>query len=299
MYSGLTITKMSGRVMGAHQKIDRVARKHLSRLLVDDTIFPTPRQILHFEGKKGPDAIKRKSPAKDEPWHYYSPFDNNDAQIVDLIKRHYDQLVAELKNANSERTAFEAAWLAHALVDGLTPAHHYPYEEKLVELMGGRGIETRTTIKDKWFIPGDTRRAKVKNNWKMWGPRGLITTHAFFELGIASLIAPLNFGEAVPRQADLTRLKQIGPYEWFKQTAREIAVLDFYERFMSKGWTPKLAYQIRHKLGPAIVQTVTLVWYCALVDAGLINQRDQFKLRSRRQRQEVAEKLSQTYKDVH
>lgn len=270
MYSGTTLTRYSGRVLGAHQKIDRVARRHLTRLIKDGSVFPTSRQILHFEGKNGPDAIKRKSPAKDEPWHYYNPFDDDDSQLLELIDDHYKLLVTELKAGNSERAAFEAAWLAHALVDGLTPAHHYPYEQKLIELRGGKGIETRTTIKEKLVMHGDTRREKMKNNWKMWGPKGLFTTHGLFEMGIATLIMPLGFGEAVPKKRDMERMRDIGPVEWFKRTAREIAVLGMYDRYHQKGWTPKLAYDIRHKLGPLLVQTVCLTWYAALADAGLI-----------------------------
>src|SRR5687767_1959302 len=122
MYSGSTLTKYSGRVMGAHQKIDRVARRHLGKIVRDNRVFPASRTILQFEGKNGPDGIKRKSPARDEPWHYYDPFNETDTQLTDLIQEHYDKLVAELKVHNRERVAFEAAWLAHALVDGLTPA---------------------------------------------------------------------------------------------------------------------------------------------------------------------------------
>lgn len=271
MYSGTTLTRYSGRVIGAHQKIDRVARRHLSRLLTDSKQFPSSRQILHFEGRNGPDAIKRKSPAQDEPWHYFNPFDSKDNQLVELIGSHYDELVKQLKDGNKERVAFEAAWLAHALVDGLTPAHHYPYEEALVELRG-EGIETRTTVKDKLVMPGVTRREKVRNNWKVWGPKGLMTTHGLFEMGIAAIFAPLGFGEAVPTDKELRHMIKIGPVEWFKRTAREIGVLGMYDTYYKKGWTPKLAWQVRHRLGPALVQTVTLTWYAALVDAGIIEK---------------------------
>ena len=270
MYSGTTLTKLSGRVLGTHQKIDRVARKHLTKIIGETDVFPSIRSILQFEGKNGPDAIKRKSPARDEPWHYYSPFDDEDSKLIELINDHYDKLVDELKLGNKERAAFEAAWLAHALVDGLTPAHHYPYEEKLVELRGGEGIENRTTIKEKLVMPGDNRRQKVKNNWKMWGPRGLFTTHGLFEMGVATLIAPLGFGDAIATQVDLEEIREIGVVERFTRFAREIAVLDMYDLFYKKGWTPKFAYQVRHKLGPTLVQMVELAWYSALVDAELI-----------------------------
>lgn len=268
MYSGTTLTKYSGRILGAHQKFDRVARKQLARLLEENSLFPSTYHILQFEGKNGPDAIKRKSPARDEPWHYYSPFNDDDSKLLELIEDHYKQLVRELKNHNEERAAFEAAWLAHALVDGLTPAHHYPYEDKLVEIRG-EGIETRTTIREKLLPKGTTRRDTFKKSWKVYGPKGLMTTHGLFEMGIAALVAPLGFGEALPTDADLKRMNEIGPVNWFKQSAREIAVLDMYELYYDKGWTTRLANQVRHKLGPTIIKTICLTWYMAAKEAGI------------------------------
>lgn len=270
MYSGTTFNKFSGRVLGAHQKIDRVARRQLDKIIGEKSLFPAAGAILRFEGKNGPDGVKRKSPAKDEPWHYFSPFDDEDSQLIELITDHYNNLVSELKAGNTERTAFEAAWLAHAIVDGLTPAHHYPYEEKLVELRGGEGIETRTTMKKKLVMPGENRRHQVKNNWIMWGPRGLLMGHIMFELGIAGIIKPLNFGESVPTKEQLAQIQELGIAEWFKRSAREIAVLNMYEAYQQKGWTPKLARQVRQKLIPLIIQNVTLSWYAALVDAQLV-----------------------------
>lgn len=170
MYSGTTLTPVSGRIMGAHQKFDRVARNQLSKILPNDKVFPSSRKILHFEGRKGPDAIKRKSPARDEPWHYYSPFDNNDSQLIELIQSHYSQLVKELKNDNKERVAFESAWLAHVIVDGLTPAHHYPYEEELSKIRGS-GKETRTTVREKLLPKGETKRDTLKKVGKFTGQK--------------------------------------------------------------------------------------------------------------------------------
>lgn len=257
--------------MGAHQKIDRTARRHLAKLLIDDKLFPKIGIILQFEGHNGPDGIKRKSPAVDEPWHYYSPFNDDDSKLVELINQHYKELVKQLRAQNTERVAFEAAWLAHALVDGLTPAHHYPYEEKLTELRG-EGIESRTTIKDKIIISGGSRKDKIRNNWKMWGAKGLLTTHGLFELGIASIFAPLSFNDAIPKEADTAEVLKIGVPELFKRRAREIAVLDMYHKYYEKGWTPKLVYDARHKLGPIIVKTVTLAWYSAAIDAGIVKK---------------------------
>ncbi|HSX23851.1 MAG TPA: hypothetical protein VLE74_02005 [Candidatus Saccharimonadales bacterium] len=273
MYSGLTIfSKHSGILLGAHQKIDRVSRKQLLQLPGGGSGFPTIREILHFEGVNGPDGIKRKSPGKDEPWHYVNPFDEKDTRLSEMLKEHYVELIKALEAQDSVRAAFEAAWLAHALVDGLTPAHHYPYEEELSKLRGGEGLETRTNYRKKLIIPGETRRAKVRNNWKMWGAGGLYTTHASFEMGVATLILPLTFKDALPSRADIAAAHKLGVAELFRRTAREVAVLDIYHNYLRKGWTPKMAWQIRHQLGPALVSTVTLVWHSALLDAGLVKE---------------------------
>lgn len=270
MYSGSTLTRFSGRVMGAHQKIDNVSRRHLSWLIPDEVFFPPIRLILSFEGKNGPDGIKRKSPAKDEPWHFIDPHDETDTQLLQLIEDHYNQLVLELKNGNQERAAFEAAWLAHAIVDGLTPAHHFPYEEKLGELRGGEGIETRSTLMGKLLMPGETKRQQLRNNWKMWGSKGLMMTHGMFEIGVATLIKPLTFNDIIPTKADLVKIEKLGVIEWFSRATKEIAALNMYEAYYAKGWTPRLALQVRQKLGPILVQAVTLCWYSAVVEAGLV-----------------------------
>ncbi len=270
MYSGTQLTQHSGSMIGAHQKIDRVARRHLAHLLSDNTVFPKARQIIQFEGRGGPDGLKLKSPGKDEPHQLFSPFDESDTEILKVIQNHYDRLVQALKVHNQERAAFEAAWLSHALVDGLTPAHHYPYEEKLEELLAGEGLESRNSILKKNIMPGETPREKLRNNWRMWGPRGLFLGHGLFEMGVATLIKPLAFAEAVPTKDDIKKMQKLGAVEAFKQAAREIAVLDMYGAYYEKGWTPKLAWQVRHKLGPVIVQTVTLAWYTALGEAGII-----------------------------
>ena len=109
MYSGTTIHNKSGRAMGVHQKIDRAARRHLSQLIKTQKFFPPIRQVLHFEGRGGPDAIKRKSPAQDEPWHYFDPTDIKDTQLLKMISDHQANLAAALKSKNQERAA-KLAW---------------------------------------------------------------------------------------------------------------------------------------------------------------------------------------------
>lgn len=255
--------------MGAHQKIDRVARNHLEKIILNDNVFPKSSKILHFEGKKGPDAIKTKGPGNDEPVHFYSPFDDDDSDLIELIKGHYDQLVIELKEKDSERVAFEAAWLAHAVVDGLTPAHHYPYQKKVDELWSGADDNRNSKMK-KLFPPAETKRGRIVKSWKYLGPKGLMSTHGLFELGIAAIIAPLSINDAIPKDEDISTALEIGPREVFKRAAREIAVLDMYTRYQKTGWSTKLIVDVRQKLCPTIVKAVTLVWYLALVEAKLV-----------------------------
>lgn len=253
--------------MGAHQKIDRSAHRRLQELLPDGQ-FPTTRRILHFEGGNGPDAIKRKSPAHDEPWHYIQPFDVADTLLVDLIADHYAGLVKSLKNKDMVRASFEAAWLSHAIVDGLTPAHHYPYEEMLSELRGGLGKESRTTLKTKLVIPGDTRRAMLTNNWKMWGTKGLFTTHGAFEWGVATIILPMRFKvRAAITQRDVKKLQKLGVGPWFRAQAQDVAKMRLYDKFYAFGWSPKMARAIRRQLAPTIVKAVAIAWAAAVMEA--------------------------------
>jgi hypothetical protein len=253
--------------MGAHQKLDRVARRALEHLL-PDTNFPKIRDILQFEGKNGPDGIKSKSPARDEPWHYYDPMDPKDRQLISMIERHSKNLTGALKRGDHEKAAFEAAWMAHALVDGLTPAHHYPLEEKLEELRG-EGLETRTTIKDKLIMrsEGDTRREMIAKNWQFWGAKGVMTTHGMYEWGVATTIAPLRLKRGYPSAADCRAVMKVGIVEVFKQAAKEIYDLKMYDRFIHKGWTQRMARETREFLAPLLVKVICLAWYESLVKA--------------------------------
>jgi hypothetical protein len=270
MYSGTTLRNSSGNIMGAHQKIDRVARRALEDAM-PNVAFPDIRLLLHFEGKNGPDGVKRKSPAQDEPWHYYQPASKEPQEIIGDIQSHYDNLVVQLSAENWERAAFEAAWLAHAIVDGLTPAHHYPYEEELAKIRG-EGMETRDSIKDKLLISGDTRLQALANNWKMWGAKGLMTTHGLFELGVASIISPLRLRRGYPSADELATAETIGLIAVFESAAKDIDALQMYDRFYRLGWTKKLAQEVRLRLVPTICKTVAIAWYLAVKDAKRLDQ---------------------------
>jgi hypothetical protein len=253
--------------MGAHQKIDRAARRRLEELLPGSG-FPTIRRILSFEGTNGPDGIKRKSPAHDEPWHFIQPFDETDTILLDAVTDHYKLLVSALRADDNVRAGFEAAWLAHAMVDGLTPAHHFPYEAELAELRGGQGKETRASLKEKIVLPGDTRREQLSNNWKMWGTKGLMTMHGGFEWGVATIIMPMRFkGKVSVSRIEAEHVVEYGIAPWFRRVVQDVARLELYDAFYDNGWTNKLAKDIRRKLAPTLVRSVATAWAAAALEA--------------------------------
>lgn len=269
MYSGTSFTRVSGGMLGVHQKVNRAARKELSKLSSTKN-FPSVRLINSFEGRNGPDGVKVKSPAIDEPWHYYDPFDPDDTELLSIIRDHYDSLVEGLKAKNHDKAAFEAAWLSHALVDGLTPAHHHPYEEELEEIRG-ESKETRTTYKEKLIAQGEKPTETLKKNWMLWGAKGLMTTHHLFEFGTAMILAPNKVKAGKPDERDIAKAKKIGLEEMFMQAARRVAQEDMYEYFYQHGWTLKLSGWIRNQLAPEMVKTTSIAWYLALSESGMAN----------------------------
>lgn len=264
MYSGTTFRTKSGRVIGVHQKIDRVAHRHIKNRLPKRYYFPTIQEILHFEGINGPDGIKRKSPARDEPWHYVDPAKPEDRAIITMMNDHIYNMATAIKAKNRERIAFEAAWLSHAIVDGLTPAHHYPLDEKIEELWG-KPKEERLTIRDKNIIRGKSRRDTFLKNWEYWGARGVFTNHIMFEWGVATAIAPLRLEDTSPSKEAFDRIETEGFEVIFYEMLHDIADLHMYEEFCKLGWTRQLVGETRDILIPDIIKAVTLAWYQATV----------------------------------
>lgn len=260
MYSGTTFRRSSGQVIGVHQKIDRVSRRYLKKILPPEVTFPGIAEILHFEGNNGPDGIKRKSPSKDEPWHFINPNNPKDRQLIGLIHDHAHNLSYALRDDNTERAAFEAAWLAHAIVDGLTPAHHYPLNEKIEELWGKPHTE-RSTKRDKTIIKGANRRDTMAKNWEYWGVGGVFSAHLAFELGVASTIAGRRFNEVDITAADLEHVEKDGFDIVFLEAMHRVEGLGMYTTFGERGWTRQLARQTQKTLIPEIIKTVCLGWY--------------------------------------
>lgn len=264
MYSGTTFHHKSGNVLGVHQKINKVA--HRIVLSRTSNFFPTLKTVLHFEGKNGPDGLKRKNPGTDEPWHFIDPSDTSDRNLIEQVLNHQKNLIKALASKDQEKAAFEAAWLAHAIVDGLTPAHHFPLEEHLEEIRG-EPKETRDSVRKKIVMPGDGRREKLKNNWEFWGAKGIMTTHLLFELGVASAITPLRASKIDISDKEYEKFTSLGLEQYFLNTLHDVTELHMYETFTHWGWTPTLARQTRTLLVPAIIKTVALSWLDAVEKA--------------------------------
>jgi hypothetical protein len=264
MYAGFITSKRVVKRAGIHQRLDMAAYKMIAQYLPAGE-FPTLKEILHFEGYNGPDGIKSKGglkyKTKDDhsPSHLYDP-KTDSGEVPIHIDSHYAGLVASLAAGDMVRAAFEASWVAHYIGDGLTPAHHFPLEDKIAEAaeQAAKQIET-----------GDSGKfsAMLKKNWAIWGAKGHMTTHMNFELGIAFalLVFPLK-----PEflETELARAVETGPVEYFKTQARDVASLDLYERFYKEGWNNDIATTVKNHLAPHAARTIGIIWLMALLEAG-------------------------------
>jgi hypothetical protein len=250
-----------------HQKIDRAAYKNLKGLLRPDDFFPSLKTILNFEGGEGPDGPNLKQTKGEQPWHFVDPFNAEDTQFHDQIRHHFNALSNELAKGDGVRAGFESAWLAHALVDGLTPAHHYPYEKELA-ILRGEHRDTRTGLLDRLYVQGETITASIQKSLKLVGPKGLLTTHTMFEAGSHFIMTPIGLRRARPSPQEVDEFLNEGAVAFFKKTAREIAELNLYGRFYTRGWTQKLARDLRREMAPRMVKIITLAWYAASLQAG-------------------------------
>lgn len=268
MYAGLTIRKGSGKLAGTHQKIDRVSRRYLNKIISNSHDFPGIKEILHFEGKNGPDGLIIKGTNKDDnPWHLINPIDAEDRNLLVLIDNHIFNLSEALQSKNRVRASFEAAWLSHAIVDGLTPAHHYPLNDKIEELWGKPRQEIVGNKRQRTFIKGDNVKDTIFKNWQYWGVGGVMSSHLSFEFGVASAISSDKFENCGPTKDDIVRLDKDGFETIFMETLQKVYAMNIYEEFCREGWTLGLALRIKNELIPEIIKVVTLAWYQAVLNA--------------------------------
>lgn len=268
MYSSLGIienSKHSGKLVGTHQKLDKAARRLLGRnTLAKKYHFPSEKEILYFEGSRGPDGIKRKSPGVDEPWHFISP-NQDDGILMQLILDHQHNLRRALAEKDQVRAAFEAAWMAHAITDGLTPAHHYPYNKIVDELMSDKDYKKLFGIKIKGIMRGNNLAEAIRNNWLYWGAGGVMTKHIAFEYGVAYTVATMPLKQLTPRVSKKD-FESVDIKKEFYDSLYKIYALNMYTRFLQTGWTTPLVIETRKVLVPEIVRVVALAWASAFPD---------------------------------
>ncbi|HSX01810.1 MAG TPA: hypothetical protein VLI05_00680 [Candidatus Saccharimonadia bacterium] len=257
MYSGFVLPHKTVSRLGIHQRFDMAAYRMIEPLLPVEA-FPSSKDIVYFEGYNGPDGLKVKSPGVNEPSHLYDP-GTDTGDVPRHIANHYRVLVETLQAGDLVRAAFEASWMAHYIGDGLTPAHHWPLEAKLAEA----AALVPQAMKD-----GDTSKfaAIIKKHWAVWGAKGHMSTHFNFEMGVAfaMLIFPIR---PVFSEDELAQAQRLGPVEYFKTQAREVAALNLYDKFYKQGWTADIATTVKNTIAPQAARTIGIIWLLAAREA--------------------------------
>lgn len=277
MYSTTAIvknSKFSGKIVGTHQQLDKVSRRLLSKFLKRSQYFPSSKEIIYFEGTRGPDGLKRKSPGVDEPSHMLSgaPSEElgheclDERSVMTMIVDHRWNLVRALKNQDHVRAAFEAAWMAHMITDGLTPAHHFPLLSIKEQLMTDKEMVRIFGEPIKGVMHGRNMLETMRNNWLYWGAKGHMTQHIAYEYGVAMIVAALP-GKQITPQIDKMDLRCTDIEQVFREALDFIQKLKIYERFRTDGWTTELALETKNILLPTIVRTIVQGWYSAAAEA--------------------------------
>ena len=263
MYATLDLienSKHSGKLIGVHQKLDKAARQLLAKNLGREIgYFPTIDEILYFEGSRGPDGLKRKSPGVDDPDYFIDP-KHDDGVLFTIIKNHQYNLAEAIRTQNKERAAFEAAWMAHAIVDGLTPAHHYPFRKVVDELMTDMDYKTLFGREIKGIMRGENLAQAARNNWLYWGAGGVMTKHIAFEYGVAYIIAPVRLKRLMPKKCRREEFHGVNIEKMFYSELKQVTKLKMYEHFIKNGWNTQLAVETREILIPEIVRAIALGW---------------------------------------
>lgn len=258
MYSGfVTQTKVIKRA-GIHQRLDMAAYQMISPYLPKD--FPSSKSIVAFEGYYGPDGLKVKNPNEAVLSHLYDPATETGG-VLTHIENHYARLVECLKTGDKIRAAFEASWMAHFIGDGLTPAHHWPLEDKLAEAKELAAVESMDAKDFARF------KANAKKHWAVWGTKGHYTTHFNFELGVAFalIIFPIKCSF---EDSELAHARSVGAINYFKEKAKHVADMELYERFYKEGWNNKIASVVKNEIAPVTSATIGYIWLLAVLEAG-------------------------------
>ena len=226
--------------VGTHQKFDRTAYALVQKKFAPNK-FPSRSQILNFEGSGGPDGLKFKGNYSTD--HMWDPV-NKIGQLPTWIEIHYKNLVKALKEGDIVKASFEAGFMAHYLTDSLTPAHHLSHK----------------------FILEEYEGKKYRKRWKIYGHKGLLSSHVAFETGISSAIfftpIKVNFDEKLH-----SRIRKDGIKKIVMQESLAISKHNIYELFLQKGWNARLAKTIKATVVKRIPQLISAAWLSAYEEA--------------------------------
>jgi len=243
MNSGFITHLTKGRLLnsvGTHQKFDRAAYSLLQKKL-EPNKFPSKAQIINFEGSGGPDGLKFKGNYTTD--HMWDPV-NKIGQLPTWIEIHYQNLVKALKEDDIVKASFEAGFMAHYLTDSLTPAHHLSHK----------------------FILEEYEGKKYRKRWKIYGHKGILSSHVAFETGISSAIfftpIKVSFDDKLHK-----RIRKDGIKKVVMQESLAISKHNIYEQFLQKGWSAKLAKTIKATVVKRIPQLISAAWLSAYEEA--------------------------------
>lgn len=243
MNSGFITHLTKGRLLnsvGTHQKFDRTAYSLINKKL-EPGKFPARSLIINFEGSGGPDGLKFKGNYTTD--HMWDPV-NKIGQLPTWIEIHYQNLVKALKEDDIVKASFEAGFMAHYLTDSLTPAHHLSHK----------------------FILEEYEGKKYRKRWKIYGHKGILSTHVAFETGISSAIfftpIKVSFDEKLHK-----RIRKDGIKKVVMQESLAISKHNIYEQFLQKGWSAKLAKTIKATVVKRIPQLISAAWLSAYEEA--------------------------------
>ena len=267
MYSRTIPLSKKTEKVATHQRLIRAARRATVPFLPTNTTFPPAKQIIHFEGKNGPDGLASKHSVGDEPTEFINPKDPTDRKLLAEIKNRIYNLHIAIKKKNHIRANFEAAWLSHIIIDGLTPPHHQPFKEQLKEIDPREAAEIDSRLKRIFTSGGDNALDTFALNWKRLGPHGVGTNHMMFEAGVDLLVMPLSprhLSRVEITTAELKRVKSGRFISLYSDAVKKINSLRMFERYEKSSWTTDLATDVRETLIPEIVRMITLAWLAAV-----------------------------------
>jgi hypothetical protein len=259
MFSSIPLSKHLN-PFGDHQRFNRLAYKKLRRALPDD-FFPNLKDILKFEGKHGPDGQKFQDAVCEEQ-HFLDPSDPLSSPMMEHVWDHYENLIVSLRSHDIKQSAYHAAWLAHGLVDGLTPAHHIPYPEIVESLTTHH--ENRNTYLSRLFVKGSGIRDTIKKTNKLMGPKGLLLKHTQFECAAA---LSMQFFQAKNTHIMRSAGSHVSLPSYYAKAVSRVAKLNMYSRFEKSGYNVPLIMDSRRTLGPTMVEVVSTFWYHAAQEA--------------------------------